>query len=238
MNLLPDSISRFLRTLLYAGDRFYCPICDRGYRKFVPFGIVPRPAALCPVCNSLERHRLLWTALRKTSLLAGGPGMRLLHVSPEPCLSAKLRALFEYVSVDLSPARAMMQMDIIHLDFPDSYFDAIVCNHVLEHVPDDAKGLSELYRVLKEGGWASIQVPMHGDLTMEDPLVTDPAERERRFGQADHVRSYGRDFLHRLEAAGFAVDIFRKQDLLNEEMLRRISVECEDEVWISRKPRR
>jgi SAM-dependent methyltransferase len=238
MNVLPDKLSRSLRMLFFSGNRFYCPICDKGYRKFISFGVVPRSNALCPGCNSLERHRFLWMALERMSLLSHSPKKRLLHVAPEVCLESKFREIFEYVAIDLDASRASMQMSITELRFPDSYFDAIICNHVLEHVPDDAKGLSELYRVLKKDGWAIIQVPMKGDVTIEDPLVKDPAERLRRFGQSDHVRIYGRDFLHRLEDAGFMVDVLKKQALLDEATLRRISVECEDEVWISRKTRK
>ena len=87
-------------------------------------------------------------------------------------------------------------------------FDTIICSHVLEHVPADAKAMSELFRVLRPGGVAIIQVPYADDCaeTDEDPSVTDPLERERRFGQFDHVRIYGRDFADRLRRAGFVVD--------------------------------
>lgn len=225
------------RRLFFRGNRLYCPICDRSYRKFCSFGVVPRPDALCPVCNSLERHRLLWIGLNYMSLLSANPKKRMLHVAPEACLSSKFKDIFEYVSIDLDASRALMQMDITQLLFPNGYFDAIVCNHVLEHVPEDRKALSELHRVLKPGGWACIQVPIEGSRTEEDTSLKDPSERARRFGQSDHVRNYGRDFLHRLEDAGFSVNVLTKQDLLNLEMLKKISVECEDEVWISLKKR-
>jgi ubiquinone/menaquinone biosynthesis C-methylase UbiE len=129
----------------------------------------------------------------------------------------------------------MIQMDVTRLDFPDESFDAIVCNHVLEHVPDDRKALAEFYRVLKKGGWASIQVPIEGEDTQENLSVSDPLERARLFGQSDHVRKYGRDFLFKLEDAGFSVEVVPKQRLLDSHTLNRISVACEDSVWISRK---
>lgn len=170
-------------------------------------------------------------------LFPGTTGKRLLHVAPETCLSSELQRIYEYISVDLDGSRALVQMDITGLTFPDEYFDAIICNHVLEHIPDDNAALSELYRVLKPGGWASIQVPLEGDATREDLSVSDPMERERRYGQQDHVRSYGRDFVRRLETAGFSVIVLSKEMLVGGEMLRKISVECEDQVWISTKGR-
>ena len=101
----------------------------------------------------------------------------------------------------------MVEMDITDIQYPDDSFDAIYCSHVLEHVPDDAKAMSELYRVLKPGGWAILAVPIRGDTTFEDPTTTEPEERERLFGQSDHVRYYGKDFKDRLEAAGFEVKV-------------------------------
>jgi len=101
----------------------------------------------------------------------------------------------------------MIHMDITAIPFNDHTFDVILCSHVLEHVQDDRKAISELYRVLKPGGWAILMVPIDLDraTTFEDPSVIDPKERERLFGQHDHVRWYGRDFLTRLEQAGFIV---------------------------------
>ena len=97
-------------------------------------------------------------------------------------------------------------MDITRLRFEDSRFDAIICLHVLEHVPDDRAAMAELFRVLKPGGWAILETPLDLDMaeTEEDPSVVSPRERERLYGQPDHVRRYGRDLLDRLAEAGFA----------------------------------
>jgi SAM-dependent methyltransferase len=225
-----------LRRWFYRGSRFYCPLCDRKYRTFLPAGIIPRPNAQCPGCRSLERHRLLWVAL--CSLYAKGligKGGRLLHVAPESCLAENFKREYEYLSIDLDGKRAMMAMDITALTFEDESFDSIVCNHVLEHVPADRKAISELYRILKPGGWASIQVPTNGDVTREDLSIVDPKIRNRIYGQEDHVRSYGRDFPNRLQQAGFSVLILLKSDLLDAEQIERICVSCENEVVICKK---
>lgn len=102
-------------------------------------------------------------------------------------------------------------------------------------MPGDRKALSEFIRVLKPGGWAVIQVPMEGEQTVEDPTVTDPMVGERKFGQVDHIRKYGQDFISRLCDAGFSVRIFKKEDVLSPDELMKLSVECETEVILSRK---
>jgi ubiquinone/menaquinone biosynthesis C-methylase UbiE len=157
-------------------------------------------------------------------------------VAPEPSLAPKFRHAFDYLSVDLDGNNAMMAMNITALTFPSEFFEAVVCNHVLEHVPDDRKALSELYRVLKKGGWGSIQVPMRGESTFEDPSVTDPLERDRLFGQDDHVRQYGRDYLCRLQEAGFNVLVLEKAEIASPEELERLSVAIENSVVLVLKP--
>ena len=110
-----------------------------------------------------------------------------------------------YVTADMASPLAMVHLDVTALPFTDQYFDAILCSHVLEHVPNDHTAMREFYRVLKPGGWFLPDVPIVGDRTFEDPSITDSEERARLFGQSDHVRSYGRDFKGRLETAGFQV---------------------------------
>ena len=103
----------------------------------------------------------------------------------------------------------MREIDITDTQFEANRFDVILCMHVLEHVPDDRKALSELFRILKPGGWAIVQSPIDRQRleTFEDPTVVSPKERERLFGQRDHVRVYGRDYSARLEQAGFNITI-------------------------------
>lgn len=185
----------------------YCPICRSRFEQFRPFGKPPRPNALCPACNSLERHRALWAFLERRTNFFASPSLRLLHFAPEACLENRFRELFQggYVTADLLDPRADVRADITDLQFPDASFDAVYCSHVLEHVPDDHKAMRELYRVLTKDGLAIVMVPLRGQVTDEDLSVTAPEERTRRYGQADHVRYYGMDIVDRLEEAGFAV---------------------------------
>jgi predicted SAM-dependent methyltransferase len=130
----------------------------------------------------------------------------------------------------------MIAMDITAIPFPENSFDAIVCNHVLEHVPQDRLALSELFRIMKPGGWGSIQVPMEGESTKEDASIADPVQRARLFGQSDHVRCYGFDYLERLKETGFIVLFLQKSDLLDHGEEQRVSVEVEHEVVLVCKP--
>jgi glycosyltransferase involved in cell wall biosynthesis/SAM-dependent methyltransferase len=188
---------------------YFCPICRSRLERFRPFGTPPRPGALCPNCTSLERHRALWLFLeRRTNLLALS-GLRLLHFAPEACLEPRFRQLLGkgYVTADLLDPRAGLRADITNLPFPDASFDLVYCSHVLEHVPDDGAAMRELLRVLVPDGLAVVMVPLAGAVTQEDLSVTDPDERARRYGQADHVRYYGLDITDRLAQAGFAVTL-------------------------------
>jgi ubiquinone/menaquinone biosynthesis C-methylase UbiE len=128
-----------------------------------------------------------------------------------------------YVSTNISGLRGMVKMDICHMGAGDKRFDAIICSHVLEHVPDDRKAMSELYRVLKPNGWAILLVPIATKLqrTHEDPDIKTPEERERVFGQADHVRLYGQDYNERLQSAGFRVRVFDAKQSFGQELVRR-----------------
>lgn len=227
---LAGSCRRGVSRLTNFGLARFCPLCRSSLRRFLPFGVRRRPNALCPVCKSVERHRALWLYLGRCTDLLGGKPRRLLHVAPELPLARRLRgAGLQYTSIDLSSRKAMLRMDVTRLAFGDASFDVILCNHVLEHVPDDRQALAELHRVLRPGGWAVVQVPIRGDATDEDPTVTNAAERERRFGQADHVRQYGRDYEARLRAAGFAVDTLPFAASLPERLQRRYGLVRHDE---------
>lgn len=229
-------ILRRISLLRLRGDVYYCPICEKGFKVFLPGGPTRRPSAVCPKCKSFERHRFLWVILQR--LWSEGKICRkgkMLHFAPEPCLAKKFKDIFEYVSADLDPKAAMVEMDITDIKFPNETFDAIVCNHVLEHIPDDRKAISELYRVLKKGGWGSLQVPMRGETTYEDEKITTSDAREKAFGQADHVRIYGSDYYQRLQEAGFTTHIYKKQDFFNEEENKRLSIAVENELVLVRK---
>jgi len=207
--MLTSGIKRSLKKVIYTGNKCYCPICETSLRQFYPAGIVPRENARCPVCGSLERHRMIWLYLNHETDLFVSRQKKMLHIAPESFFTDKLSkcSYIEYLSADLINPAAMVKMDITDIKYPDNSFDVIYCSHVLEHVPDDQTAMKELARVLSPKGWAILQVPIDTDQTFEDPTITDPQERERLFGQSDHVRVYGLDYKDRLEAAGFQVKV-------------------------------
>jgi SAM-dependent methyltransferase len=208
-------LKQVFRKTFYLGTKHHCPICQSQVRQLKTMPTIkPRPNAICPVCSSLERHRMIWLYFRnKTNLFSPEP-KKMLHIAPEGCFVEYLNKLpqLDYLTGDLlNPA--MLKVDITDLQFPDNSFDIIYCSHVLEHVPDDRKAMRELSRVLKPSGWAVLQVPIEAEQTFEDLSITDPKERERLFGQFDHVRVYGPDYKDRLEESGFQVTVI---DYLNQ----------------------
>lgn len=233
------TVLRQARALAMRGQKFYCPICEGRFRAFLSHGDPPRSNARCPKCGSLERHRVLWLVLERLWWPSNPPGSdkRLLHVAPERSFSGKLAGMYDYLSVDLDGSRAMRAMDITQIPEPDESFDVVVCNHVLEHIPDDAAAIAEIFRVLKHGGWASLQVPMKGAFTEEGGELMEPSERARRFGQDDHVRQYGEDFSARLLAAGFVIRRFSRADGLLHRLLPEVDPNgVEQHIWLCIKP--
>ena len=191
-----------------------CPFCGWAGNKFYDHPAPnARANAFCPKCTSKERHRLLYLYLRReTSLLSYGakPLRHVLEVGPEKCLEIlfrKIKPSWEYFSLDIRAPQASIKGDIQDTTLLSEIFDMIICYHVLEHVADDAKALKEMYRLLKPGCSAYIHFPVKGAVTTEDITVTDPREREHKFGQNDHVRQYGWDFPERIKAAGFTVGL-------------------------------
>lgn len=210
--------------LLYLGKGKQCPLCGCQRRKFLPYGYVTsRENALCPNCLSLERHRLLWLWLvRESDIGRGAMALpKMLHIAPEVALMRKFKKMYastpdRYVTADLESPLADMHFDVQQIPLEAESFDAIICNHIMEHVEDDGKALRELYRILRRGGWGVILSPvdLEREKTFEDDTITDPAERTRIFGQYDHRRIYGRDYAARLREAGFEVyDIDYKNEL-------------------------
>ena len=218
------TLPKALRRAVHRGSRYVCPFCTSTVKAMKPFGFeFPvlkdkhviggglRDNCLCPICGSVDRERLLLLFLRQRTSLFSHP-TRLLHFAPEPQLRAEIarHRNVEYTTADLNRDDVSARVDITDIRFPDASFDAIICNHVLEHIPDDLKAMKELRRVLKPGGWGILQVPISYLLkeTYEDPSIVTTEAREQAFGQYDHVRIYARDYADRLSSAGFRVEQF------------------------------
>ena len=216
-SLLPDSVLHKYRDLLNRNGVF-CPICKSSFREFGPAGLKERKNAKCHNCGSLERHRLIFLYLReKFNFLDNkNRNLRLLHFAPKKMfydLFSNKDSMI-YTPCDLYPENyrfdgnsEVLKVDITNIPFEDESFDFILCNHVLEHVPDDNLAMQELFRVMTNNGNGIFQVPIDytRTKTYEDWSITTPEEREKAFGQHDHVRWYGQDYKDRLENVGFDV---------------------------------
>ena len=213
----------------------HCPICNESFRKFGACGNPKRKDAFCYNCGSLERHRLVWLYLKRMTDLFDERSKSMLHVAPEFCFEKMFKKHLGqgYISADIKNPRAIVKLDVTDIHFPNETFDVIYCSHVLEHVPEDKKALKEFNRVLKSDGWAILLVPIKPNLkqTFEDPSVTDPAERLRLFGQEDHVRLYGQDFVERVREANFSVKVIKPADFLSEEEIELMGIKTTDEIY-------
>lgn len=196
-----------LLAVFYRGNQVECPVCKSTYKKFLPYGRKARENALCPSCLSLERHRLIWLFLQAETNFFSAP-QKVLHIAPETCFIDRFKSLkhLDYITGDIESPLADIKMDIHKIPFGDNSFDVVFCNHVLEHVEDDIRACAEINRILRKGGWGIIQSPVY-DIpeTLEDRSVQDPAERERLFGQRDHLRKYGQDYSRRLANSGLQI---------------------------------
>ena len=218
----------------------YCPVCytiTEGPFRPGPGG---RPDASCPECMSLERQRFLAIVLDGLAPVLDGAEL-FVDVAPSPQTSKLFQALRpkRYVRVDIDPAADGRQVDVqaslTHLPFADSSVAAMVCYHVLEHIADDSAAMREITRVLAPHGLAIVQVPWRPNAPTDEDPDAGRDERIRRFGQADHVRYYGRDFEDRLRAAGLDVRRFTPGALLGASACAWMNLKATESVWLLRR---
>ena len=225
-----------LTYLKFKGKGFLCNFCGSSYECFVaeyPSKNIEQAIysneviagfgenVYCPNCMSKNRERLIRAVIENEFEL---DDKKILHFSPEINLSKYLKVNSKSVlSVDLEPDfyrpidSAIVKADATKLQFDSESFDIIIANHILEHIPEDEKAIGEMYRVLKLGGVAILQVPYSQKLTntIEEPFINDPQKQERLFGQKDHVRIYAlSDYLERLKRKGFKVKVLSPEQLL------------------------
>jgi len=219
---LRNPLLRRAHLRLHAGEAFECPFCGYRSKDWASIGLdfpVLREKQVvgaglreggCHSCGSSDRERLVWVVIKDELRMLERLGSSILHVAPEQVLSERLLAAgFErYVCGDLYtegykyPAH-VQNLDVLDMPFEEGSFDLVICNHVLEHIPDDRAAMRSLLRVLKPGG---VPISLNTQATSEDPSVVDPKARERLFGQFNHVRIYGQDYESRLREAGFRVE--------------------------------
>jgi SAM-dependent methyltransferase len=211
-NIIPEEIlirneDQFRKLLkpFYQGKNHECNICRTKLKKFAQLG---NGQLICPVCGSLPRTRRLNMLLENEFL---NPGSAFLDFSPSRMLYKKWkkRKDISYYPTDFeNEFLSDYRYDITAIDAEDEKFDLMVCYHILEHIAEDQKAMSELYRVLKKGGAVLIQTPFKEGEIYEDESIKTSEERLRHFGQEDHVRIYSVGGLElRLKNAGFQVTV-------------------------------
>ncbi|MDR1347908.1 MAG: methyltransferase domain-containing protein [Prevotellaceae bacterium] len=222
----------------YFGYKVECPICQKRFRAFLPYGNRGYSNRLCPGCLSLERHRLMWLYLKGFTRFFDD-NIKVLHIAPEQPFVYRFKKCknLDYLTADMESPIADMHFDIMQIPLDDNLYDVVFCNHVLEHVKDDFAAMKELYRIMKPGGWAVMQVPIDTkrNRTYEDENITDPKEREKAFGQHDHVRLYGLDYSQRLESAGFKIELFDITRYLSPEQIAIYRLDSCELLYIVRK---
>ena len=229
-----------LRALPFVGNRFVCPCCGFRLRAFTAGGasLRSRSAGYCPRCSSKARHRRIWLFLSEKTNLFSVP-MRLLEVSPHYSFSRRwirTRNLC-FLGADLSEGPHIgLQMDITAAPLRSETFDAILCVHVLEEIPDDRTAMQELFRLVKPGGWVLVSVPTEMDQeTYEDPSISTPKDRRQAFGEEAHVRIYGHDLTQRLEQCGFRVEVDLAADV-DSASRERYGLRDDENIFLCTKP--
>ncbi len=227
-------------SIFYHGKKVNCNICNHNYRKFLPYGRRARSNALCPNCLALERHRLMWSFLQSQTNFFDG-SLRILHIAPELCFIKRFEALYgdSYITADIESPLAKVKLDVLNMPFDENEFDVVFCNHVMEHVANDFKAMSEIKRVLKPGGWGIVQIPLYHPLaetTFEDPKIISPADREKAYGQRDHVRLYGKDYIKRLQSVGLEANEIWITNELTEDTIKKHAFPLDEPVFYIKKP--
>ena len=226
----------YVLSFFYKGNRVICPICDSRFSTFFPYGRVTRENALCTNCLSLERHRFLYLFLRDVKKIFNKK-IKILHIAPEICFIEKFKKNknFRYLTADLESPLADIKMDIHKIPFEKNYFDVILCNHVLEHVDNDILALKEIKKVLKKNGFGIVTVPFYKPIpntTFEDINIISQKDREKYYGQSDHLRRYGNDIKKRFETSGLYVEMIKAENIINRKLLKKYGI-INDDLIIS-----
>lgn len=171
----------------------------------------------CMFCRCHDRERHLFMYFDKLELWDRMKQGAILHFAPERNLPNKILELKprEYIKADLFPTNSDIQkMDATAIPYPDSTFDFVIANHLLEHIPDYRKALAEFYRVLRPGGIAILQTPYSKLLkkNFEDEGIDNNELRNFFYGQEDHVRTFGeQQFFQSIKKTGFNLQV-KKHD--------------------------
>lgn len=247
----------------YIGNTYRCPLCNQSARTFIDnnkrdgqsvidkyriTAMGARPHYRCPWCDSSDKERLLWLYIERQSLINNkAKQISILHIAPEKNIKIKLQTQrhISYISGDKFDGDARYRdmrygdseyMDIIKTRFSNESFDVVICNHVLEHILDDVSAMQEIYRILKNGAIAILQVPASQiiEKSIEYGHLDSQSERLNAYGQVDHVRIYAeQDYIERLKKAGFTVNTISQKSFLSKEEVAMYGLNPKEKIFIS-----
>lgn len=229
--------------LININNNQYCPVCSEKVLYFLPLPKQFRnkifiknqifsflnaetlnyKAYSCPKCSASDRERFYALFIHKYVLPSSNiDDIKIIHFAPENALKKFMEkySFKLYRTADLFMKNVDDQVDLTKLNiYSEDYFDFFICSHMLEHIPDDKKAISELFRILKPKGRGILMVPILLGLekTYEDFSIVSNKDRLRHFGQEDHVRAYSKyDYINLLSNAGFTVIEFTAKDFTRE----------------------
>lgn len=245
-------LSSFIGRYLAYKRSYYCILCgdhitgfkeggERHVQLFNKHHIIGAGKRLnhtCPNCGCTDRSRFVFFVLRKYTKIFE-EDLQVLHFAPEPWIEKRIIKecnTCKYITADVVNGRAGIVVDMTSIPFLPETFDCIIANHVLEHIYDEESAMRELIRVLKKDGQLIISFPICTDQnTYEDENATTDEQRLESYGQEDHVRLYGKDYVKVLKKYQFKVKSISPRDLFDDGQIEEYGFIPDDIVIICEK---
>lgn len=218
----------------------YCCLCGTQIEKFLPwegdkeFVFLDQLKCIgsdtknfyCPQCRATDRDRHLWLFLNKLGIYeAIDSNTKIMHIAPEhPLINRLLNKSKQVIAGDLYPEKyrnstfEVKKIDLTSISQDDNSIDIFIANHILEHIIDYKKALSEINRILRMNGIAILQTPFSPEIykNFEDPLIKTDEGRDKYYGQSNHVRLFGKQLFDDIYEAGFSSYFIEHETVLNE----------------------
>ncbi|MFW5887077.1 MAG: methyltransferase domain-containing protein [Bacteroidota bacterium] len=249
---------KFKLILNKLGDKHKCYVCGHSFNYFSKYSggkkNIPEFRKKlnmvgsdidnfgCPHCHSHDRERHLYMFFDKLDFWKKIPEFKILHFAPEKNLSKKIELLnpIKYIKADLNPKNDTIEhIDATNIKFNDNTFDFIICNHVLEHIPDYLQALKELFRVLKPNGIGILQTPYSKLLSenFEDKYINTDELRKFFYGEKDHFRIFSeKNFFEDFKNTGFILNIIKNADFFDAETSEYYGVNMKEDLVKVSKP--
>jgi SAM-dependent methyltransferase len=220
-------VLNYYRSFYYSGHQVFCAIC--GWRGQMFFN------EKCPKCNAQARTRLVPYALDYFKLISAN--LQILHIAPNMneyrFVKKTFKSIALYDRLDIKKRKQVNLIDdITKPKLLDKSYDLIIIWHVFEHIKDDIKAISELYRVLRPEGRLLVSVPIYPQnnmITIEDVSIKR-LDYTDVHGHYDHCRSCGLDYYKRFEAIGFRTETLEVKALNSKDIVR-FGLRTDHVVW-------